>query len=199
MGLDADTLQMLRRCQFVPCSIMHPGQGCKVHALGAFCRSAMAGLKMYGPFYLIQILISKRKELMEDPKGTLWKTIKSLVRSALFIGSLNFGGRISLCYVGKYFQMFGPLHYVICSAICTSSVYFDGPQRRMSVAKYLLPRSIEALWNMAKHAGYVVPLMNGEIWLFMASMGAMLMLFQTEPKFIDPSYFSLFRFLLKDN
>lgn len=199
MGLSAEVQTALMNGQYVPCTTMHPGLGCELHASHALMRCFFRALRIYSPVHILPILVFRRKQLLANPKATLIKLILGIMRSSLFIGVFNFNARIGLCYSNRFLKGMRPISSVVGSVLAACAISLEDPKRQQELSMYLLPRALETIWNIAERHGVVKSVAYGEVGLFSVAMGIMLMLYSSEPKYLKTSYVDIFKRLLGDN
>jgi hypothetical protein len=68
---------------------------------------------------------------------------------------------------------------------------FEPVGRRIELALYVLPKTIEAFWKWLKKRNLVTDVPNGEIVLFAIAMAVIMYCYQNEEKNIKPSYLSI--------
>ncbi|KAI3634315.1 hypothetical protein MIR68_007919 [Amoeboaphelidium protococcarum] len=130
-------------CKFFECNhIVHPGIGCGQNAVMRLCKGAVKAFSMYGPLYMMPLIIST---LLMGKKLTMRRLLRTLIsaaRSSLFIGTfiaLIWGG---ICSVRNYVRneyVFGPL---IASFLSGFSIFIEHAHRRHELALYCLPRAL---------------------------------------------------------
>lgn len=184
---------------YVPCSTMHPGQGCELHASHALLRCFFRAIRIYSPVHILPLLVFKRKLLLTNPKQTLSRLFIGILRSSLFVGMFNVNARLGLCYSNRFLKGMRPVSSVIGSILAALAINIEEPKRRQELSMYLLPRAIETVWSMAELHGIVKSISYGEVGLFAVAMGVMLMMYSSEPKYLKHSYVDIFRRLLGDD
>mmetsp|Transcript_34185 Transcript_34185/g.59798 ORF Transcript_34185/g.59798 Transcript_34185/m.59798 type:complete len:200 (-) Transcript_34185:280-879(-) len=199
MGLSEETQSALMHGVYVPCSTIHPGLGCELHASHALFRCFFRALRIYSPVHILPLLVFRRKQLLANPQETLKKLIIAIARSSLFVGLFNFNARIGLCYSNGILKGMRPISSVIGSILAAMAINIEDPKRRQELSMYLLPRALETLWNIAEAHGLVKSITHGEVGLFSIAMGLMLMLYATEPRYLKHSYVDIFKRLVGEN
>mmetsp|Transcript_6825 Transcript_6825/g.12347 ORF Transcript_6825/g.12347 Transcript_6825/m.12347 type:complete len:201 (+) Transcript_6825:2964-3566(+) len=196
--LDSATVWKLQTGQYVPCSAVHEGS-CEVHALKRILLILPKALKVYGPVHLVPLIVFRLKQLKNSPKETTIKFLVGLCRSMAFISTYMSLEKFAECYCNYLLHGYRSISPVLVSLVATHAIYLESPHRRNELSLYLLPRSMETLWNIAKTANYVKPLPYGEVGLFMLGLGLMLSFYQTEQEYLPYSYTSYMVKLLGDN
>jgi hypothetical protein len=195
--LSAESIAKVLRGEFIPCDLYHPGS-CEFNALKRFIHVFNLAIKVYLPVHLAPLLIFKLKALMTNPVPHLNKLLISLLKSCGFISAFGFLIRYGLCRFGSVFG-YGRLTWACSTVLASLSLGIETENRRTELALYLLPRALEACWNMSVSRHWVKSLPQGDWLLFAVAISTLMCYFQTDPKNIKPTYRSIFRILFGDN
>lgn len=84
-----------------------------------------------------------------------------------------------------------PWFYAINGLSAGAMTFIETPGRQLELGLYCLPRALESLWKTMSKNGYVKNIPNGEIALFMLSMGTLMTLYQNEKDTINSHYLSV--------
>ena len=79
------------------------------------------------------------------------------------------------------------------SFIASASLLLEGPNRRVEIMLFTVPRFLSGFWAYLKKKGLVTGLPYGEVGLFAASMGVLMYCYQFEEEKIKKSYLSIFK------
>lgn len=103
-----------------------------------------------------------------------WETLKSVLRSSLFIFFHAYNGSVMGCALRNGFGRFYYRVLVCAPALISSylSLIIEKPSRRQALAFYLLNMASEIVYRMAVTKGYFKPVRHGETLLFALSLGA---------------------------
>jgi len=193
----AEHIAAVLRGEFVPCEAFHPSS-CEVNALRRFISVFKLAIKVYAPVHLAPLVLFKLKALLKDPVHHLQRVLLSIGRSCSFIAMFGFLAKYFLCRFGRLFG-YRALTWVLAVMMGSLSVGLETPSRRTELALYLLPRAVEAGWNMTVQRGWMRNLPLGEVLLFALSMSVMMGFYQTDATNIKQTYRSIFKVVFGEN
>jgi len=199
MGLDDVTLLKYSKGQYVPCSKLHPGIHCLTLASTGFLKCFALSSKTYLMLYAAQMLIFNRKRALSNPKQSLAKLVKSVLRSCLYASVIVALGKLVICYFKEINHGFGPTEQLLGAYLSSFTVYCESPQRRLAIVKWLFPRALETLWRIGVGKGLLRDVPSGEYVLFSLTMGTLMMFYNTEPRLLEQSVVSSLRWIYGDN
>ena len=195
--LTPEHIAAILRGEFVPCEAFHPGS-CEVNALKRFIQMFKLAIKVYAPVHLAPLVLFKLKALLKDPGHHLPRALMSIGRSCSFIAVFGLLAKYFLCRFGQMLG-YGPLTWVLAILMGSLSVGLEIPSRRTELALYLLPRAVEAGWNMSVQRGWMRNLPLGEVLLFALSVSVLMGFYQTDAASIKPTYRSIFKVVFGEN
>mmetsp|Transcript_13029 Transcript_13029/g.24247 ORF Transcript_13029/g.24247 Transcript_13029/m.24247 type:complete len:200 (+) Transcript_13029:42-641(+) len=199
MGLDDVTRMKYMTGQYVDCALLHPGDTCIPNALVSMIKVFARCTKTYATLYGMQMVLLHYKKIWSDPKHSLFRLLKSICRSCLFISVYSAQGRLILCYFKEILHRYGPTEQLLASFLTSATVYIESPERRLSITKYLLPRALETLWNIWVGNGWVRSIPSADVMLFALAMGILMMMKGNDSEYMDKSYISSLRWIYGDN
>ena len=175
--------------EFVMCSLQHPNRDYCLQEFGhVIVAEFQRGVLFYGPLYLIVSIIFKGRQLLKDPLGSSSRIVFSTIRSAVFITAWVSSAWSSSCAFRKWFGTDRPVQYFLSGFLAGSSVFIEGPGRRLELALYFLPRAIETAWNCAVKWGYWSNICCGEVIYFSVASSILMTIYQHDPESIHDGY-----------
>jgi hypothetical protein len=193
-----EDFERIRCGQYVPCSKHHSGS-CGKFALMRLVSVFVSALKVYSPLHVSTYLLFSGRELKSKPLQGLLRIAVSLLRTCGFVSLFIGTNRLNFCIFNSLFRGLGPITYVVISAIGTHAIYLERHSRRVDFAMWLLPRSVEFCYNLAKQTLKFRPLPYGEVLLFAVSMGLFLSLMVDDSRHLKKSYAHALAKLLGEN
>jgi hypothetical protein len=184
--------------QHLPCSKHHSGS-CGNFALMRLVNVFGRALKVYSPVHICTYLLFNARELKNKPLRGLLRIAASLLRTCAFVSLYIGTNRMNFCIFNHLFGGLGPITFVVISAIGTHAIYLERESRRVDFAMWLLPRSLEFCYNLAKATLKFRPLPYGEVLLFAVSMGLFVSLMGEDRKHLKKSYANALAKLLGEN
>ncbi|KAI8990080.1 hypothetical protein BDB01DRAFT_779981 [Pilobolus umbonatus] len=199
------------RHEYVMCSYQHPlHTSCTADKLQLFGDEFLRSMKLYLPLNVVMLLTLRLKQLKKEyvgdifmslflslicfiisPKTTLKKFTISCLRSALFLTLYCSIGLSTPCVLRRLLGVDTPWIYALTGAVSGSMVFVEAAGRQLELGLYCLPRALESLWKTALKNGYAKSVPHGDIYLFMASMGVLMTLYQNEKDTINSHYLSI--------
>jgi hypothetical protein len=175
--------------EFVMCSLQHPGRGYCLQEFGhCIVAEFQRGVLFYGPLYILASIIFKGGKLLRDPLGSSRRIVLSTIRSAVFITAWVSCAWSSSCAFRKVIGTDRPAQYFLSGFLAGSSVFIEGPGRRLELALYFVPRAIETAWNCAVKWGYWNSISCGEIIYFSIASSVLMTIYQHDPESIHDGY-----------
>ncbi|GJJ74702.1 hypothetical protein EMPS_07060 [Entomortierella parvispora] len=173
------------------CALLHPLYPCSEHAVDTIKGEFGRALKMYGTLNLIVTLVFQHKRLASDPKLSVYRYVKSTLRSVMFLTVYVLAAFYVPCLMRRVLQRESNLIYLFNGIVSGFAVLIEAPGRQMELALYCLPRALETTWKLLLKRGLVKNIPHGDIALFSASMGVMMTLYQNEPSVINKHYLTV--------
>ena len=130
---------------------------------------------------------------MFRPKETIWRTVKNIVGSSVFLGVYVAVFRYLLCVSKNTRGKVDRWNMIIASFFCGFAILFEARGRRSELALYLVPRALESLYNMMAAKGKVRHFQYAEVLVFALCMSLIMYCYQNEPEQIKPAYLSIFK------
>jgi len=187
---------------YAPCSAVHPTlQYCPQQVASTFFEVFTWMVPVYGALHFIPMLLFKRRQFFDNPWKMFLRTAWGTTRSSAFLG----------CFVSAFKAMFCGKHnlhaYLIRKDIiprCISdvlvsrrsfwvmgfltglNVFIEHPKRRAELAMYVLPKSLESAWIVARGKGLVMNTgMYGDSMLAAIGMGMVMRAYQNDPQHLS--------------
>lgn len=196
--LTKEVVSLYRSGKFVPCSNFHEFS-CEWRTYKRCISMIKFFTFFYGPAHVLPVLIFKLKELKKNPKHVLSHMGKNVARSVFFgcctIGAVQYG----LCTLPKIFNGASHLTYLLLGIGSSLPIFVEAASRRGELALYLLPRTLESIWNIMKKYGFPLKIKKFEVFLFCVAMGVLSYFLYNDDKHIKPSYKSTLRHILGNN
>ncbi len=181
--------------EYIPCYQNHAPRTCLrccgMHAIKVILPSCA----IYIPIHLIPILLFKRKLLMEHPKQVLLQFLKNCSLSVLFLSSYNLIFVGTLCIGTRWCKKDSELVGYASGFLAALASLFEKAERRKEFTIYCFPRVFELITNYYLKRDVISEkcIDTLVVLLFMLSSGAMMYLYQNQPKFIKTTFLSLMR------
>lgn len=196
--LSQDLITMYRSGKFVSCSNFHDFS-CEWKAFQRFSQMAKFFTLFYGPAHVLPVLIFKLKELKKNPKHVITHVGTNVARSVLF-GCFSLGViQYMLCQLPKIFKGANHITYLILGFVSSFPIFIEAASRRGELALYLLPRTLESVWNIMKKFGFPLRIKKFEVFLFSLAMAFLSYFLYNEDKHIKPTYKSTLRHIFGNN
>ena len=195
--LDEESIAKAFKLEFIPCELYHP-YSCEYNAAKRFVQIFRLALKIYLPVHVIPALLFRMKAIRANPWEQILKVFIGVCRSCGFISAYGFLMRLILCKLGQY-TGYGRFTWVMSVFWGAISLGIEVENRRTELALYVVPRALEAGWNMLAKRGIVKSPPGGELLLFGISMSALMHFYQNDPTFIKPTYRKIFQVAFGEN
>ncbi|KAI8990908.1 hypothetical protein BDF20DRAFT_841447 [Mycotypha africana] len=180
------------RHPLILCGVQHPHQdNCWIHKTLLFKDEMFRALKLYVPLNVIMLAVFRQKQLFADPGLTLQKFTISCFRSALFLTMYVVSAMSTPCVLRRLTGTERPWMYAATGTVAGSMVFIEAAGRQLELGLYCLPRALETLWKTLLKNGKVKRIPNGDIFLFMLSMGTLMTLYQNDKDTIHSHYLSV--------
>ena len=143
---------------------------CTDAALEISSAAALRILPLYAMLYTFSQLAVQRRADLEAS----WETLGSILRSSFFIFFHAYNGSMMGCALRRAFGRFYYRVLVCAPALLSSylSLLIERPNRRQSLAFYMLNLASEIVYRMAVAKGHFKPWAQGETLLFALSLAA---------------------------
>ena len=100
---------------------------------------------------------------------------------------------ISLCLILGIRKKIDGFNLAFAVFNCSWTVFLEPESRRNEICLYILPRFLEAFWNMMKHRKFVKPVPGGENIVFALATGLIAYFYNKEDKAIKNSLREVFQ------
>ena len=198
LALPKELVSVYRSGKYVPCSHFHEFS-CEWRTFLRCVSMINFFAFFYGPAHVFPVLIFKLKELKKNPKHVLSHMAKNIARS-VFFGCCTIGlVQYPLCILPKIFNGASHLTYFLMGVSSSLPIFIEASSRRGELALYLLPRTLESVWNIAKKFGFPLHIKKFEVFLFCLAMGVLSCFLYNNDKHIKASYKSTLRYTLGNN
>ncbi len=107
--------------------------------------------------------------------------------------------RYLMCFLKNTRGTIDRWNVMIAAFLCSFSILFEPSSRRSELALYLIPRFLEAVWELFAKRGMVKAVPHWEVVVFCLAMGIITYCYQNEQKSIKPTYLSMFKTFWGDN
>ncbi|KAF7731948.1 hypothetical protein EC973_007779 [Apophysomyces ossiformis] len=178
--------------KYTVCALQHPlYDNCAYSEVMVFQSEFLRALKLYVPLNLIMTLIFRSGQIKTRPMHVLSKFSSSCMRSALFLSMYVTIALAVPCTLRRVLGKEKHVIYLLTGAAAGSMTFIEARGRQLELGLYCLPRALESLWKLLVKNGYMHNIPNGEVLLFMASMGTVMTLYQHEKDTINSHYLSV--------
>ena len=133
-------------------------------------------------------VIFRYKNILQDPKRILTQFIKSTFRSTVFLTICINCALSTPCFLRNMLGIESKWAYYLNGAMAGSMVLIEPAGRRLELALYILPRTIECIWNSLVFNKRIRPIRYGECIYFSLASGILMSLYQTDPQSIHHGY-----------
>lgn len=99
--------------------------------------------------------------------------------------------RYGLCFFKNTSHKVNRWTPILSGFFSSFGILWEPAGRRLELALYMLPKTLEAFWKWLKHRNLVKSVPFGEILLFAFAMGVIMHCYQNEEKSIKPTYKSI--------
>jgi hypothetical protein len=129
----------------------------------------------------IMTVIFNYKKIMKEPKGQIYRFIKSTLRSVIFLTCYCTSAWTFTCLFRNLRGKEANWMYYANGLGAGAMVLMEAPGRRLELALYCMPRAFESLWNSFVNKGYVSNIPRGEAIYFSLATGVLMSLYQQDP------------------
>ena|SRR3990167_3137885 len=124
------------------CAYRHPHN----HLIEIYRKGAdvtVRSIKLYVLVHVLPYILFKRGKDKYSARS-LFKLLKNILRSLMFIGGFAVIGEISLCYLPNLLKSFSPRWCFYASGVTSSSVFLEDPSRWAEFSLTVFPRLLES-------------------------------------------------------
>ena len=198
LKLTDEVLAKYRAGEFISCHYFHTNS-CEFDALKRFFLMSKFTALLYGPAHFLPMLIFRPKQVLKDPITNFGRAIKNTLRSMLFGCSIIALTKYGFCLTNKLFRGAHRYNWLVMGPLSTASIFIEARSRVAELTLYLLPRTIETVWNILVKYGVVKSLKYGEVLVMSIALGILMYFVHNEPQFIKPTYRSTLQLIYGKN
>ncbi|GAM23569.1 hypothetical protein SAMD00019534_067440 [Acytostelium subglobosum LB1] len=189
-------MSALSKPEHFGCDLIHPWTpSCTKSASLIWWRVFLAGLKLYGPLFLVPAIIFKRK----GPRFIITKSIPEIIRSSTFLGTYAGTFNASICIFRALLGDSKSVAAISGFFAGLFSILIERKSRRSELALYCFNQTIEVMWKMAASRGLAFYIKNGEVLVFMIASSILFYFFQQEPDSLRSNMNGLLKFMIGTN
>lgn len=179
------------------CSFIHEGFSCNTWVLYFVWQNMLKmGIPLYGPLRVMTVLVFDRKRLLSNPFRTIWKSIRSVLTSSLFLALYSGCFVRSACYSLQHGGKGGKLSSLL-SFFAGVSTLLEPKPRRMDLTLYCLTYSIRSFFLTQNRLGRLpYPKSSFLFFVYVVSMGYMFFEYDEEADLLNHRVREAFRRLL---
>ncbi|CAB3375416.1 Hypothetical predicted protein [Cloeon dipterum] len=173
----------------------HPWtDSCTDAAAGIGFHSIQECLRIYITVYTLALMMRGRV----PTKKQLRQTILGIIQSSAFLSCHAYSFMLTVCYIRRLTGNFNYLSVSFLPAFISSfiSIMIERPSRRSLLCLYVTNVASETLFRMAARRDLVKPIPHGEVYIFMASMSALLYFYRSQSRSGNDSVYSLISFIV---
>eukprot|EP00835_Amoeboradix_gromovi_P004009 NODE_290_length_11632_cov_0.441256.p3 type:complete len:444 gc:universal NODE_290_length_11632_cov_0.441256:2580-1249(-) len=161
------------------CQVIHPGLQCGSFYPLFFIQVFFRCMKIYAPLSVASAVIFKHNLLRKHFKHALKLSMKSAVRSSVFLSLLSCTLYGVACFLRRFRGKEAFWHYMINGFLGGLWVILEPTGRRTELALYMLPRTLEALFpNINKISSLL---------LFVLSSGTLMHVYEIDHRLMGPT------------
>lgn len=153
------------------CKHVHPGQTCLQYDYWKLSNVLVASLKVFFFANILPALIFRFKAFKNKPKEEITKTLKSYLRSVVFLTLACALPPIMNCYMQRLVGETGRLAGVTSQLFGVSWVAIESFQRRREIGLFLLPKAIQSIWNALSNRKVIPHIKGIETLIIILSIG----------------------------
>lgn len=179
------------------CSFIHEGFSCNTWVMYFVWQNMLKmGIPLYGPLRMMTVLVFDRHRLVSNPLRTLWKSIRSVLTSSLFLALYSGCFVRSACYSLQHGGKGGKLSSLL-SFFAGVSTLLEPKSRRMDLTLYCLTYSIRSFFLTQNRLGRLpYPKSSFLFFVYVVSMGYMFFEYEEEPDLLNHRVREAFRKVL---
>lgn len=179
------------------CRFTHEGYTCNTWVMHFVWQNILKmGIPLYGPLRVMTVLVFDRQRLLSNPLRTIWKSIRSVFTSSLFLALYSGCFVRSACYSLQHGGQGGKLSSLL-SFFAGVSTLLEPKSRRMDLTLYCLTYSIRSFFLTQNRLGRLpYPKSSFLFFLYVVSMGYMFFEYEHEPDLLNHRVRDAFRRLL---
>ena len=197
--LAPDQIEKIISGAAVDCKLIHGDHLCITETVYKCVKVLYYSIKVYGVVHILSLLLFRLRSLRNEPKEVLENTIKSILKSCIFAISTiacNIYGR---CWAIYLTQKSTPLPLILCAMLSNFSIMWEYPSRRRELTLFILPRTIETVWNFAKKRRWMRSIPFGEVFIFTLGLSSLMYSFYVQPQHVRRSYLGLLRIVFGEH
>lgn len=181
------------------CELIHPDMGCGEHYLRYYLSHMMGfSLRFYLPLNVVSTLVFNRKKLKDNPKGTVARVLKSVVRSASFLSLYCANAWAMQCFTRRagLLSVYNVPFFMAISA--GPSILLEDKGRRLELAMYCLSPTLQACYNLGMQKGFIHPRLEEfhVLQLFGFAMGVIMTAHEMDMSHLQPTFEQILKNLL---
>jgi len=193
--------------QIHACHLLHPGQSCTGHYATFTAKHVLSvGMPLYIPVSIVSQLIWRRKKMFEDPVKTIKHTLKSSIRSALFL-ALYCGNAWAACCFLRYFNICSRrTAWLFIGPMAGLPILLEEKSRRLELAIYCASPALQSFYTCGIMYGMLPRVPNTRYWrsatqyhvmvLFVFSMGVIMSAHQKDKGHLQPTFSQILKNLM---
>lgn len=131
-------------------------------------------LKLYAFYHSIPMLIGKRTKFFT--KENILKLLKRIIKSSLYMTLFILIVRGGTCLISNLYGKISILSAIILSIIAPITVLIEDQRRIVDYTLFVLPRSIEGIFDLLVKLEYLTEVKNGLSFIFALSTTLMYLL-----------------------
>jgi hypothetical protein len=190
----ADTSDMTEVCK-----VLHPNHGsCNTHALWWVGQHMMRfSIPLYLPLKIITTLAFGWRKVLRDPLGQLWKIVKSVTTSSLFLSLYCCGPLRVMCLFNQLGVRNPGLFVVPAGIACSLPTLLEPKGRRLDLALYCNMHAIRSLILLLARRGIIGrPRGVHVMMLYTAAVTVLLHFLRFRPQDLHPNLRSGLQFII---
>jgi hypothetical protein len=180
----------------VGCDVLHPqNHSCVKHNFSVFMDTARKILPLYSSIACVPVVIFKFREIFKKPIETATGVGVNIARSVSFISAFVALYMTTICLHRKVATRDNKYIYFFAGIVCSFSVFLEKKSRRSELALYTLPRAMDSLYLIMCERKWLQGVQNGELYLFMFSMGCVMYFYERFPNSLSSLLHSFLYYL----
>jgi hypothetical protein len=173
--------------------LWHPGRSCVRAHTEDIPATFLRSVQIYAPIHLLPLLLFRGQQMLHTPGESALRVAKALTGSSLFLTSYITLVKTVICFLRTHSARDEWWHASLAGVVASAGLVFEDDKRASELMLFVLPKSIEILWQIAERNNVVRRFPGGDVLLFALALATAL---AVDRKDFRPMYARVLDFLV---
>ncbi len=135
-------------------------------------------------------VVLRFRTFSKTPFDVFFKSVLSAIQSTIFLSTFCSSYQGVVCVQREILDLFNlgdhRFSYYVAGLISSLAILIERKSRRSELALYALPRAVDSIYLILSHHKLVAPVPQGELLLFMLSMGFCMFFYEHDRDSMSP-------------